>query len=147
MSRLFSVLYVLLEGMNVPNAKKKGNIIKWITQDLFWFLSYNFMFWLKQNSILKILLTMASVQVLCQLIQILFQGKYCLITHNSLWSWEYFEYLIFHRKYKYPFKVHTVADYRPSTVRLQVKTLLSCILLLTPEIEVNLLLRLQEILL
>ena len=31
--------------------------------------------------------------------------------------------------------IHTVADYRPSTVPLQVKTLLPCILLLTPEIE------------
>ena len=31
---------------------------------------------------------------------------------------------------------YTVADYRPSTVRLHVKTLLPCILLLTPEIEV-----------
>ena len=31
---------------------------------------------------------------------------------------------------------HTVADYRPSTVGLQVKTLLLCILVLTPEIEV-----------
>jgi hypothetical protein len=30
----------------------------------------------------------------------------------------------------------TVADYRPSTVRLQVNTLLPCVLLLTPEIEV-----------
>ena len=30
----------------------------------------------------------------------------------------------------------TVADYRPSTVQLQVKTLLPCILLLTLEIEV-----------
>jgi hypothetical protein len=30
----------------------------------------------------------------------------------------------------------TVADYRPSTVRLQVKTVLPCIMLLTPKIEV-----------
>ena len=42
---------------------------------------------------------------------------------------------------------YTVADYRPSTVRLQLKTLLPCILDLTPVIEViystsNLLLRL-----
>ena len=32
-------------------------------------------------------------------------------------------------------RMSTVADYRPSTVRLQVKTLLPCIMLLTPEIE------------
>ena len=35
------------------------------------------------------------------------------------------------KKYTY-----TVADYRPSTVRLQLKKLLPCILDLTPEIEV-----------
>ena len=77
--RLFSVLYVSLEAMNGPIAKKKGNIIKWITLDLLWFLSYNFMFLLKQNTILQIPLIMASLQILCQLMQILFQGKYILI--------------------------------------------------------------------
>ena len=33
---------------------------------------------------------------------------------------------------------HTVADYRRFTVRLQLKTLLPCILLLTPAIKVQL---------
>ena len=77
--RLFSVLYVSLEAMNVPKAKKKWNELKWITLDSLWFLPYNFMFWLKQNSILKILLTMVSSQKLCQQMQILLQGKYILI--------------------------------------------------------------------
>ena len=35
-------------------------------------------------------------------------------------------------------KLHTVADYRPFTVRLQLKTLLPCILLLTSAIKVQL---------
>ena len=34
-------------------------------------------------------------------------------------------------------QTYTVADYRWFTVRLQLKTLLPCILLLTPAIEVN----------
>ena len=79
-SRLFSVLYVSLEDMKVPNAKNKWNKVKWITLDSLWFLRYNFMFWLKQNCISKIPSTMVSSRSLCQQMQILFQGKFYLIT-------------------------------------------------------------------
>ena len=42
--------------------------------------------------------------------------------------------------------IHTVANYRPSTVWLQLKTLLPCILDLTPAIEVTYYWKLQEML-